>query len=168
MSGDQVPVTRSIGPGLRHYWRLFSRLPGGKWAFSRVLGRYVPYSGSIGAYVQLLEPGRCVATLRERRAVRNHLHSVHAMALANLGELVTGLALLNSLPDNSRAILTGFSIDYLKKARGRLTAECRCSVPADNTGQTVTLAGEITDRAGEAVTRVEARWLIGPEQNVVP
>jgi acyl-coenzyme A thioesterase PaaI-like protein len=90
------------------------------------------------------------------------------MALANLGELVTGLALLNSLPDNSRAILTGFSIDYLKKARGRLTAECRCSVPADNTEQTVTLGGEIMDRTGEAVTRVEARWLIGPERDAVP
>ena len=100
--------------------------------------------------------------------VRNHLHSVHAMALSNLGELVTGLALMNSLPVNTRGILTGFSIDYLKKARGRLTAECRCSVPADNTGQTVTLAGEITDRAGDVVATVQARWLIGPEQGTAP
>ena len=153
----------STGPGLRRYWGLFSRVPGGKRVFSRVLGGYVPYSGSIGACVQILEPGRCVATLRERRALRNHLHSVHAMALANLGELVTGLALMNSLPDNTRGILTAFSVDYLKKARGLLTAECRCLVPADNTEQTVTLDGEIMDRAGDMVTRVEARWLIGPE-----
>jgi acyl-coenzyme A thioesterase PaaI-like protein len=103
--------------------------------------------------------------LGDRRRVRNHLHSIHAMALANLGELVTGLALMNSLPDNTRGILTGFSIDYRKKARGRLTAECRCNIPADDTEQTVTLAGVITDPGGEIVTRVEARWLIGPERD---
>lgn len=101
--------------------------------------------------------------LRDRRTVRNHLHSVHAMALSNLGELVTGLALMNSLPDNTRGILTGFSIDYMKKARGRLTAECRCSIPADNAEQTVVLAGEITDRAGDVVATMQAHWLIGPE-----
>jgi acyl-coenzyme A thioesterase PaaI-like protein len=150
---------------LRRYWGLLSRLPGGKRAFSRVLGGIAPYSGSIGACVRILEPGRCVATLRERRAVRNHLHSVHAMALANLGELVTGLALMNSLPDNTRGILTAFSIEYLKKARGRLTAECRCPVPVDNTEQTVTLGGEIADLSGDIVTRVEARWLIGPQED---
>ena len=160
-------MTRPIGPGLRRYWGLFSRVPGGRPVLSRLLGIYVPYSGSIGASVQILEPGRCVATLRERRAVRNHLHSVHAMALANLGELVTGLALMNSLPDNTRGILTAFSVDYLKKARGRLTAECRCSVPADNSEQTVTLGGEITDRAGDTVARVEAAWLIGPEEDAL-
>ena len=158
-------MSGSIGPRLRRYWRMFSRLPGGKWLFSQALGKYVPYSGSIGAHVQILEPGRCVAMLGDRRRVRNHLHSIHAMALSNLGELVTGLALMNSLPDNTRGILTGFSIDYRKKARGRLIAECRCNIPADNTEQTVTLAGVITDPGGEVVTRVEARWLIGPERD---
>ena len=156
-------MSHSIGPHLRRYWRVTSRLPGGKWLFSRALGRYVPYSGSIGADIRVLEPGYCQATLHDRRRVRNHLHSIHAMALANLGELVTGLALMNSLPDNTRGILTGYSIDYVKKARGRLLAECRCSVPADNTEQTVTLAGEIMDCAGDVVTTVAARWLIGPE-----
>jgi len=156
-------MTVSIGPGLRRQWRRFSTKPGGKWLFSRALGRLVPYTGSISAQVQRLEPGHCVATLRDRHRVRNHLRSIHAVALANLGEMATGLALMNSLPDHCRGILTGLDVEYLKKARGLLTAECRCDIPADNVRQECAVTCVIQDAGNEAVARVRARWLIGPD-----
>lgn len=156
-------MSRSIGPVLRRQWQALSGKPGGKWLFSRVLGRRVPYTGTLGATVHMLEPGRCVVLLRDRRRVRNHLHSVHAMALANLGEMATGLALMNSLPEGARGILTGFRIQYLKKARGRLLADCRCPVPADSSRQEYELTGEIRDGDDEVVAVVNARWLVGPE-----
>lgn len=158
-------MARSIGPGLRAQWRRLAALPGGKRIFSIVLGRYVPYTGTIGAVIAQLEPGLCVASLRDRRGVRNHLGSIHAMALANLGEMVTGLALMNSLPDRARGILAGFSVEYLKKARGRLTAECRCEIPADNSEREYQLTGEIRDAEGDIVTIAQARWLVGPEKS---
>lgn len=145
-------------------WRRLASLPGGKRLFSLVLGRYVPYTGSIGAVIHRLEPGLCVASLRDRRCVRNHLGSIHAMALANLGEMVTGLALMNSLPDGARGILTGFAVDYLKKARGELTAECRCEIPADNCEHAYQLTGNIRDAEGDIVSIAQARWLVGPEK----
>lgn len=157
-------MARSIGPGLRHYWQCLTRWPGGTWLFSRALGLTVPYTGTLGARVRLLTPGHCRVTLRERRRVRNHLHSVHAMALANLGEMVTGLALMNSLPDRTRGILTGISVDYLKKARGTLSAECICDIPDDNTAGEQSVTGTIRDSAGDTVATVQARWLIGPEK----
>lgn len=157
-------MSSSIGPTLRQQWRRMSGKPGGKWLFSRLLGRIVPYSGSIGARIDTLEPGHCVVLLHDRRAVRNHLRSVHAMALANLAELVTGLALMNSLPAGARGILAGFSIDYLKKARGRLTATCHCEVPADAGEREYLLTGEIRDADGTVVAAARARWLVGPEQ----
>ena len=116
--------------------------------------------------MQTLEPGHCIVTLTDRRRVRNHLRSVHAIALCNLGEMATGLALMNSLPDNTRGILAGLSIEYLKKARGKLVAECRCQIPADNTEQEYELVGEIRDAEHDMVAVVNARWLIGPEQNI--
>lgn len=153
----------SIGPELRRRWRSLSALPGGKRLFSRILGRVVPYTGTLGARIETLEPGYCEVMLRDRRGVRNHLRSVHAMALANLAEMATGLALMNSLPDHARGILTGFHMEYLKKARGTLCAQCRCVVPADNAEREVELTGEIHDAGGELVARCRARWLIGPE-----
>jgi len=160
-------MARSTGHTLRHYWRQTSRLPGGTRLFSRVLGFIVPYTGTLGAEIRTLAPGHCIVSLRERRKVRNHLHSVHAMALANLGEMATGLALLNGLPDNARGILTGFSITYLKKARGLLVAECRCAVPDNDERREYRINGEIRNADGATVAEIEARWLIGPEQETV-
>ena len=158
-------MSRSIGPVLRTQWRRLSMLPGGKWLFSRMLGHYVPYTGTSGACIDRLEPGHSVIKLRDRRKVRNHLKSVHAMALANLGEMSTGLALLNSLPDNTRGILAGFHVNYLKKARGALVAECHCVVPDNNHECEVEVLCEIRDAAGDVVTEVRADWLIGPEKS---
>lgn len=156
-------MSRSIGPDLRKQWRRACLIPGGRWLFSRMLGLRVPYTGSLGANVQSLTPGYCEVQLRDARRLRNHLHSIHAMALANLGEMVTGLALVNGLPANARAILTGFSIDYLKKARGTLLAQCRCSsVPPSNDPADVDVNGEIRDSTGAVVALVKARWRVGP------
>ncbi len=156
-------MAQSIGPRLRWQWNALSSKPGGRWLFSRILGRSVPYTGSIGATVQTLESGYCVVALPDRRRVRNHLNSIHAVALCNLGEMVTGLALLHSLPDGVRGILTGLSIQYLKKARGYLTAECRCEIPETREHREYEITGEIRDPHGDVVATVAALWLTGPE-----
>jgi acyl-coenzyme A thioesterase PaaI-like protein len=156
-------MSRSIGPDLREQWRRACAIPGGKWLFSRLLRLRVPYTGNLGAVVQSLEPGYCAVQLHDARRLRNHLQSIHAMALANLGEMVTGLALVSGLPHDTRAILTGFSIDYLKKARGTLLAQCRCSLPVNNDPGDLDVEGEIRDGDGSVVATVRASWRIGPE-----
>ena len=156
-------MKHSIGPELRRRWRLLAATAAGRWLFSKVLGRRVPYTGTLGARVEQLAPGHCRVALDDRRAVRNHLQSIHAMALANLGEMVTGLALMNSLPEQARGILTRFEMDYLKKARGKLVAECHCEVPVDNTEREYTLNGDILDASGDVVAVARACWRVGPE-----
>jgi len=155
--------TAPIDPGARLLatWRRLRPLPGGKRLFSWIAGRMARYSGSIGGQVEELEPGYCRIVLRDRPAVRNHLSSVHAVALTNLGELASGLAMLVALPPGIRGIVLRLDTRYLKKARGRLIAECRCEVPVvDETTDHVIEAG-IRDQAGELVAILEATWRLG-------
>jgi acyl-coenzyme A thioesterase PaaI-like protein len=123
-----------------------------------LLGWKVPYTGSIGAHVRELGSGHARITLRDRRAVRQHLGSVHAVALLNLGEVTSGLAMLAALPPGVRGIVTRLSAEYPRKARGLLTAVSRVTVPAVTGPTEVTVMAEITDESGDLVCRVTAVW----------
>jgi acyl-coenzyme A thioesterase PaaI-like protein len=144
---------------LDRLWRRLSPLPAGPWLFSRILTMFVPYSGTIGAVVEHLEAGYCRTRLTDRRRVRNHLQSIHAVALVNLGEMTSGLAMTLALPRSVRGIVTAIGATYLKKARGTLTGEARVTVP-DLTDGPVDHRVEtaIMDAAGEEVCRVFTIW----------
>ncbi len=154
----------SLGRTLITQWRRLSRLPGGKRLFSRLVGRMAPYTGTIRPRVVELAPAYAKVQMRDRKRVRNHLNSLHAIALVNLAEVTSGLAFNAALPEDARAILTGISIEYLKKARGLLTAECVCPVPESSEERDYEIHATIQDRAGEVVARATARWRVGPRQ----
>lgn len=159
---EPMPEARRDRNPVRSLWDRFAPLPGGRRLFSFLLGRLAPYSGSISARVQEVGPGYARIVMLDRRRVRNHLHSIHAVALVNLAELASGLAMNYALPADARAILVGISIDYLKKARGRLTAEANVEVPRSNEEREYELESLIRDEAGDLVARARARWLVGP------
>lgn len=150
---------------IRRLWDRLSGRPGGKRLFSWLVGRTAPYTGTIGARVEELREGRARLTMRDRRRVRNHLRSVHAVAQLNLAEAASGLAVMYTLPAHLRGIPVHLEIDYLKKARGTITALAELSGPIpepageERAGLEVPVV--LTDPAGEVVARAKARWVIG-------
>lgn len=147
-----------LGAKLLRQWQRLRTLPGGTRLFSRLLGRMVPYSGSIRADVLALQPGHAVLRMRDRRAVRNHLRSVHAIALANLGELASGLAAMAALPPGVRGIPRNINIEYHRKARGTLTADGTAELPDVTDVAEAVVEAQISNQAGERVATVRVLW----------
>ncbi len=150
------------GPTALKLWNRLSPLPGGKLLFSRILGQINPYTGSVKARWLELGPGHAVAQIHERRSIRNHVGSVHAIALTNLAEMVSGLALMSGLPAGARGIPVRVEIDFLKKARGVITGEGRCDPPATAEEQEVEVWALMRDEGGQEVARARAVWKVGP------
>ncbi|HXT49444.1 MAG TPA: hotdog fold domain-containing protein [Thermoanaerobaculia bacterium] len=143
-------------------WRQLSRRPFGKLLFSLGVGRMARYTGTIRPRVQELRPGYARIRMSDRPTVRNHLKSVHAIALMNLAEVTSGLAMLAGMRDDARAIITNLAIEYKKKARGTLEAECTTTPPDTSERREYALEAIVRDTAGEEVARATARWLVGP------
>jgi acyl-coenzyme A thioesterase PaaI-like protein len=161
ISANEAPEQRLIT-----MWNRFGGSAWGRKLFSYVLGRTAPYSGSIKAEVLSLTPGSVQVALKDRRSVRNHLNSVHAIALANLGELASGLAMISAVPANTRAIVVNLEIEYLKKARGKLIAEGSATPPKIITESVNSLAlAEIKDAEGDIVSRVKVHWRLSPKED---
>lgn len=157
-----------MGQPLLKWWGRLNGLPGGKWAFSKLLSFMIPYTGSIQPRVLELAPGYVRVRIKDRRALRNHLHSIHAVAQLNLAEFCTGLAMTSQLSQNGRAIITGLSMEYRKKARGTLTGECRCPTISDAVSQSYEIVSLVHDEAGDVVSKGTAVWLVGPRSPEAP
>jgi acyl-coenzyme A thioesterase PaaI-like protein len=148
---------------LRRVWGLLRHAPGGGVVMGQLLGNLAPYTGTIRPEILTLEEGHVRVRMRDRRAVRNHLRSVHAIALMNLSEVTTGVAMISALPEGMRCIVTHLEMDYLKKARGSITAECRAPMAMAGERREYDVQADLIDEAGEVVARARARWLIGPD-----
>lgn len=157
-------MSRNDSPGgaIMARWQKLAPLPGGRWLFSKVLGWMVPYSGSVSPYVLTLAPGQARVRIVERRALRQHLRSVHAVAIMNVAELASGLAMLGALPAGIRGIVTKIGITYHKKARGTLVAESRCVVAPDVEPGEYDFTSEVRDADGDVVAVATVTWKLGP------
>lgn len=128
------------------------RVPFGRTLLSGAFRFAAPYFLTIPATIDTLEPGRAVAHMHHRPWVRNHLGTVHAIALCNLAELTMGLAAEVTVPPTHRWIPRTMSVDYLAKAVGTMTGTAILELPADlDDPQEVPVTVSVTDPGGTEV-----------------
>lgn len=106
-------------------WNRFGKSKAGSWLASRVVCFKAPYFGTIRPRFTVIQPGRVELTFKKRRAVHNHIQTVHAIAMCNAAELAGGVCMDVSLDARFRWIPVGMSVRYLKMAKTDLRAVCR-------------------------------------------
>jgi acyl-coenzyme A thioesterase PaaI-like protein len=129
--------------------------PAGLWIFSKLVCFTAPYFSSIRPVFITLEPGYAKARIRKRRAVTNHLGTVHAIAMANLCEFVGGTLMEISISPEMRWIPRGMNIRYLGLAKTSLIAECKIENFDWREPQDVVLNVTVRDESGEIVSEAE-------------
>ncbi len=140
-------VTMNI---LKIYNRL-SELPVGKRLFSFLVCWNAPYFGSISPVFTELKPGVAAASMKNRRKVRNHIKTVHAIACCNLCELVAGTAMEASVPRHKRWIPKGMQVSYLRKAETNLSARCEPGVIDDGFSGDLPVVVDVKDQHSQVV-----------------
>lgn len=126
------------------------RLPLGRWLFSQGVGWRAPYFASIRPYVAEYRRGQVEVRMADRRAVHNHIGTVHAIALCNLAELCGGLVIDSLMPADLRWIPQGMQVRYRARARGPLSGQCQLDAAAIHDGSVV-VPVRVFDAAGGLV-----------------
>ncbi len=139
-----------MNPVLKIY-STFTKFPFGNWMFSKLVCFKAPYFSSVKPIFAALEPGFCEIKLKKRRAVTNHIKSVHAIAMCNISELAAGTALEVTIPKNLRWIPKRMEVEYLKVANTDLVATCQFQEINWDGVSDLPLTVDVTDKNGEVV-----------------
>jgi len=107
----------------------FSKYPFGKKLFSKFVARIAPYFITIKPVIEEIRPNYIEVSMPKRKAVHNHLKTVHAIAMCNLCEFAAGICVEASIPKHRRWIPIGMTVKYLKKAKTNLIGVCELDQP---------------------------------------
>ncbi len=140
---------------LLNIYQKMTKLPFGGQLFSLFFARKAPYFQTIKPRITLLEANRCELTLKNRKAVQNHIGTVHAIALCNGLEMAMGALAEASIPSHLRWIPKGMNVVYTAKANSNIrviasvepnawqVGDVPIQVEAQRTDGTVVIRGEI-------------------------
>ncbi len=93
----------------------------GPWAFSFAFGQKAPYFASIRPRFTVVEPNHTELVIPKRRRVKNHIGTVHAIALCNGLEAAMGALAEVTIPADKRWIPKGMEVTYTAKASSDIT-----------------------------------------------
>ena len=108
-------------PAVLDLWQKTSRLPQGKRIFSIAFTRKAPYFATIRPRFVDIRPNHAELVIPKRRAVHNHIGTVHAIALCNGLEAAMGALAEATIPADKRWIPKGMDVAYTAKADSDVT-----------------------------------------------
>ena len=89
--------------------------------FSFAFSQVAPYFWTIRPRFTVIEPNHAEVVIPKRRGVKNHIGTVHAIALCNGLEAAMGVLAEASIPKDKRWIPKGMEVNYTAKATSDIT-----------------------------------------------
>ena len=145
-------------------WKRLEGKPFGKALFSRAICFKAPYFSTISPRFVELRPGYARVAMRKRRAVQNHIGTVHAIAMCNLAEIAAGTLTEISIPVSMRWLPKGMTVEYLKKAETDVEATATLPPVEDGAARDVPATVEVRNAGGEIVCRAVITMYVSPRK----
>ena len=102
--------------------------------------------------------------IKERRAIHNHIRSVHAIALCNLAEIAGGVVSEASMPAGMRWIPAGMTVRYLGPAKGVLRGYASMRDIVVGEKGVVPVKVEVKNAVGNVVFDAEISMHVSPKK----
>lgn len=137
--------------------------------WTKLFGRIVPMVGT--AKIRYLEVSRekVVVKIDNHKDMQNHIKGVHAAATALLAETATGFVTGLNVPDHRILLIKSLHVDYVKVAKGALTAtatlsdEQREMIVNSEKGE-LSIPITVVDESGEQPVQCEMIWAWRPKR----
>lgn len=145
-------------------FQLLKNLPFGKEVFTGVVACLNPYCSSISPRFEKLEITNNIAiaevSMSQYYWLTNPYNSIHACALAGLGELSSGICIFSSLQlnQNLHGIPIKIEMEYYKKARGIITAKTQIDLSILQPNKIIKFESDIVNQQNEVVAKCVVIW----------
>ena len=159
----EVMTTMSESSALR-IWNRLKGTATGRWLFTRIVCFKAPYFNSISPLFVELQTGRAVVSMRIRRKVKNHIGTVHAIAMANLCEIAAGTLTEASVPQDMRWIPKSMNIAYLGKAATAVTATAELPPVVSGDALDAVVSVDVCDTNGAIVVHADITMYVSPRK----
>ena len=108
-------------------YKRIARLPRGKEIFSLIYAKKAPYFATVRPKVREVRENYAELSIANRKAVHNHIGTLHAIAVCNGLEAAMGLLAEATCPADQRWLPRGLKVEYLAKS----TTDLLCIAETD-------------------------------------
>jgi uncharacterized protein (TIGR00369 family) len=145
-------------------------------AIRELMPTLVPFVKTLGIDYLELDAERAVLRLRDEPTFHNHVGGLHAGAMFTLAESASGAVVIASFEDllaTVTPLAASATINYVRLAKGPVTAEAVLGRSADEvraelarTGETVQFPVQVTMRTEDGRTNAEMTisWALRPQR----
>lgn len=140
-----------------------------KSVLSFAIGKTVKFVGTAGVQFEEMTTKRVVATIKNKKKVRNHIGQIHAAAMVLLAETVTGMVVGMNLPDDKIPLIKSLKTNFVRRSSGAMRAEAwlddaqKQQILTQDKGE-VLVNVIVKDETGETPIECEMLWAWIPKK----
>lgn len=138
---------------------------------SKAFGRMVPYVGTSRLVYDIVTPNKVQVSVANKRPIQNHIHNVHAAAMALIAETATGFITGLNMPNDRIVLIKSFTVNFKKPTKGNMCAVATLTdgqrqFILDNPKGELLIPVSVTDATKKEPIEVQMLWAWLPKSEL--